>query len=85
MNERLPSTGFGGYLRDNPLGVLAVASVVLLCLLVAVTGTVAIVARTVGTWRSLFLMEQAFALTLPTVKVLMAVSIAASLGFVLRR
>lgn len=85
MSERLQSAGFGSYLRDNPFGVLAVASVVLLCVLVAAMGAVAIVARVMGTWESLFLMEQAFALTLPSVMILLVVSIAASVGFVLRR
>jgi hypothetical protein len=71
-------------LRANPFGVLAAASVTLLCVLVAGAGAVAVIARSVNTWRSLFLMEQAMAFLLPAVKVLMAVGLIASVGLVLR-
>jgi len=71
-------------LRANPFGVVAAASVTLLCVLVAGAGAVAVIARSVNTWRSLFLMEQAMALLLPAVKVLMVVGLVASVGLVLR-
>ncbi|WP_336339555.1 hypothetical protein [Haloarcula brevis] len=71
-------------LRANPFGVVAAASVTLLCVLVAGAGAVAVVARSVNTWRSLFLMEQAMAFLLPAVKVLMVVGLVASVGLVLR-
>ena len=71
-------------LRANPFGVLAAASVTLLCVLVAGAGAVAVIARSVNTWRSLFLMEQAMSFLLPAVKVLMIVGLVASVGLVLR-
>jgi hypothetical protein len=71
-------------LRANPFGVVAAASVTLLCVLVAGAGAVAVVARSVNTWRSLFLMEQAMGFLLPAVKVLMVVGLVASVGLVLR-
>jgi len=71
-------------LRADPFGVLAAASVTLLCVLVAGAGAVAVIARSVNTWRSLFLMEQAMAFLLPAVKVLMVVGLVASMGLVLR-
>lgn len=84
MYERLPTSGLGGYARDNPFGLLAALSIVLLTVLVAFIGIAAIVARVVGTWQSLFYMEQAFAMALPTVKVLMGVSIVASIAYIMR-
>jgi len=71
-------------LRANPFGVVAAASVTLLCVLVAGAGAVAVIARSVNTWRSLFLMEQAMEFLLPAVKVLMIVGLVASMGLVLR-
>ncbi|MEF8829296.1 MAG: hypothetical protein V5A49_09685 [Haloarcula sp.] len=71
-------------LRANPYGVVAAASVTLLCVLVAGAGAVAVIARSVNTWRSLFLMEQAMAFLLPAAKVLMVVGLVASVGLVLR-
>ncbi|EMA18689.1 hypothetical protein [Haloarcula argentinensis] len=71
-------------LRANPFGVVAVASVTLLCVLVAGAGAVAVIARSVHSWRSLFFMEQAMAFLLPAVKVLMVVGLVASVGLVLR-
>lgn len=71
-------------LRADPFGVVAAASVTLLCLVVAGAGAVAVVARAVNTWRSLFLMEQTMAYLLPTVKVLLAVGLIASFGLVVR-
>ncbi|EMA32958.1 hypothetical protein [Haloarcula japonica] len=71
-------------LRANPFGVVAAASVTLLCVLVAGAGAVAVIARSVNSWRSLFLMEQTMAFLLPTVKVLLVVGIVASMGLVLR-
>jgi hypothetical protein len=71
-------------LRANPFGVVAAASVTLLCVLVAGAGAVAVIARSVNTWRSLFLMEQAMALLLPAVQALMVVGLVASVGLVLR-
>ncbi|MBX0322210.1 hypothetical protein EGH21_04090 [Halomicroarcula sp. F13] len=68
--------------RTNPFGVVAVAAVSLLCLVVGGAGAVAIYAETVGTWRSLFLMEQTLALLVPTVKVLLAVAFVAGVGLV---
>jgi len=85
MSERLPTTGLGVTVRQHPFGVVAMTAIVLLCLLVAVVGAFAVVAQTVGTWESLFFMERAFALTVPTVKGLLAVSVVASMVFVLRR
>lgn len=70
-------------LRANPLGVVAAASVTLLCVLVAAAGAIAVVARSVNTWRSLFLMEQTIAFLLPAVKLLMAVGLTANVGLVL--
>ncbi|GCF14700.1 hypothetical protein Harman_26350 [Haloarcula mannanilytica] len=71
-------------LRTNPFGVVAAASVTLLCVLVAGAGAVAVIARSVNSWRSLFLMEQTMALLLPAVQVLMVVGLVASVGLVLR-
>lgn len=71
-------------LRANPFGVLAAASVTLLCLVVAAAGAIAVVAQSVNTWRSLFLMEQTMAFLLPAVKILMAVGLVASVGLVVR-
>ena len=71
-------------LRANPFGVVAAASVTLLCVLVAGAGAVAVIARSVNTWRSLFLMEQTMEFLLPAVKVLMIVGLVASMGLVLR-
>ncbi|MFU1780809.1 hypothetical protein ACM16X_05465 [Haloarcula japonica] len=71
-------------LRANLFGVVAAASVTLLCMLVAGAGAVAVIARSVNSWRSLFLMEQTMAFLLPTVKVLLVVGIVASMGLVLR-
>lgn len=68
--------------RANPFGLVAVASLSLLCLVVAGAGAVAIYAETVGTWRSLFLMEQTLTLLVPTVKVLLAVAFVAGVGLV---
>ena len=71
-------------LRANPFGVVAAASVTLLCVLVAGAGAAAVIARSVNSWRSLFLMEQTMAVLLPAVKVLMVVGLVASIGLVLR-
>jgi hypothetical protein len=71
-------------LRANPLGVVAAASVTLLCVLVAGAGAVAVIARSVNSWQSLFLMEQTMAFLLPAVKVLLVVGLLASMGLVLR-
>ena len=71
-------------LRANLFGVVAAASVTLLCVLVAGAGAVAVIARSVNSWRSLFFMEQTMAFLLPAVKVLMAVGLIASMGLVLR-
>lgn len=71
-------------LRANPFGVVAAASVTLLCVLVAGAGAVAVIAQSVNTWRSLFLMEQVMAFLLPGIKVLMIVGLVASMGLVLR-
>ncbi|AUG47694.1 hypothetical protein BVU17_09255 [Haloarcula taiwanensis] len=71
-------------LRVNPFGVVAAVSVTLLCVLVAGAGAVAVIAQSVNTWRSLFLMEQAMAFLLPAVKVLLVVGLVASVGLVLR-
>ena len=71
-------------LRANPFGVVAAASVTLLCVLVAGAGAVAVIARSVNSWRSLFLMEQAMASLLPVVKVLLVIGLIASIGLVLR-
>lgn len=71
-------------LHANPFGVIAAASATLLCVLVAGAGAVAVIARSVNSWRSLFLMEQAMAFLLPAVKVLMIVGLIASVGLVLR-
>ncbi|MFB6223539.1 MAG: hypothetical protein ABEH86_07685 [Haloarcula sp.] len=70
-------------LRANPLGVVAAASVTLLCVLVAAAGAIAVVAWSVTTWRSLFLMEQTIAFLLPVVKLLMVVGLTANVGLVL--
>lgn len=87
MHERVPTDPFGvvGWVRDEPAGAVAVAAVALLCLLVAAVGAVALVAQTIGTWESLFYMERAFALLLPAVKALLAVSVGASAVAVFRR
>ncbi|MDS0277771.1 hypothetical protein NDI85_08190 [Halomicroarcula sp. S1AR25-4] len=69
-------------LQGNLLGLTAAASVTLLCILVAGAGAIAIYAETVGTWRSLFLMEQALALLVPTVKALLAVAFVSGVGLV---
>ncbi|QIO21905.1 hypothetical protein [Haloarcula sp. JP-L23] len=69
-------------LQGNPFGLTAAASVILLCVLVAGAGAIAIYAETVGTWRSLFLMEQALALLVPTVKALLAVAFVSGVGLV---
>ncbi|EMA09066.1 hypothetical protein SAMN05443574_11498 [Haloarcula vallismortis] len=71
-------------LHANPFGVVAAASITLLCVLVAGAGAVAVIARSVNSWRSLFLMEQAMALLLPAVKVLLVVGLVASMGLALR-
>ncbi|MDS0223192.1 hypothetical protein NDI54_17755 [Haloarcula sp. S1AR25-5A] len=71
-------------LRANPFGVVAAASVTLLCVLVAGAGAVAVIARSVNSWQSLFLMEQTMAVLLPAVKVLMVVGLLACMGLVLR-
>lgn len=70
--------------RTDPLGVLAVGSVLLLTLLVAAVGTVAVLAESVGTWTSLFFMERTLAVAVPAVKWLLVFSLLASIGFVIR-
>jgi hypothetical protein len=87
MHERLPTdpAGLRERLRADPFGVVAVASVLALVVLVAAAGAISIYAETVGTWRSLFFMEQTLALLVPTVKALMVVSLAAGIGMVLQR
>jgi len=87
MHERLPTDPFGlvERLRADPFGVVAVASVLALVVLVAAAGAISVYAETVGTWRSLFFMEQTLALLVPTVKALMVVSLAAGVGMVLQR
>lgn len=76
MNKRLPA---------NPFGLVAAASVGLLLVLVMAAGTVAVVAQTIGSWRSLFLMEQTMAMLVPSAKLLVAVTFAAVFGLLLRR
>ncbi|KAA9398069.1 hypothetical protein Har1130_05625 [Haloarcula sp. CBA1130] len=71
-------------LRANPFGVVAAASVTLLCVLVAAAGAVAVIARLVNSWQSLFLMEQTMAFLLPAVKILLGIGLIASMGLVLR-
>ncbi len=75
MHERLPA---------DPFGLVAVASVGLLCVLVAGIGGLAIYAETQGNWRSLFFMEQATALVVPAVKTLLVVAFVAAVGLVAR-
>lgn len=86
MHERLPASPFNVVerLRARPFGVVAVSSVLLLVVLVAAAGAISVYAETVGTWRSLFFMEQALALLVPTVKLLLAISLAAGVGMVVR-
>jgi len=71
-------------LRANPFGVVAAASVTLLCVLVAGAGAVAVIARSVNSWHSLFFMEQTMAVLLPAVKVLLVVGLVACMGLVFR-
>lgn len=85
MHERLPTFGRDGRLWDDPFGVLAVVSVLLLCVLVTAVGAVAVVAQALGSWQALFYMEQVFAVSVPTVKGLMGLSVGASFVSILRR
>lgn len=75
MRESLPS---------DPFGLLAVVSFSSLCLLVAAAGGVAIWAETTSTWRSFFLMERTMAMAVPATKGLVATSVAAGVGLVVR-
>jgi len=75
MRERLPA---------DPFGLVAVGSATLLVVLVAGVGAIAVVAEAVATWRSLFLMEQALAMLVPTVKVLLAVALVSAVGLIVR-
>jgi len=76
MNKRLPA---------DPFGLLAAASVGLLLVLVIAAGAVAVVAQSVRTWRSLFLMEQTMAMLVPSAKILVAITFVAVIGLLIRR
>ncbi|MFW6435217.1 MAG: hypothetical protein ACOCY1_02450 [Halovenus sp.] len=85
MHERLPAVDSDGVLRGRPFGVAAFTSAILLCLLVTAAGIAAIYARSVGTWEALFYMERFFAFAVPTVKVLLTVSLVSGTVFLWRR
>jgi hypothetical protein len=85
MHERLPALDPDGVFRGRPFGVAAFVSVILLCLLVAAAGIVAIYARSVGTWEALFYMERFFAFAVPMVKALLTVCLVSGAVFIWRR
>lgn len=71
-------------LAADPFGALTLGFVGALCLVVAGVGAVAVVAELVGVWRYYLLMERTIALATPVATVLLAATILAGLGTVIR-
>lgn len=69
-------------LDANPIGIVTVATVTVLCLLVGGVGVVALWAEFVGTWQSLFIMEQVIATVTPAVVALAAGLILTAAGLI---
>ena len=68
--------------REQPVGALAVAVAVALCLVVASVGAVAIWAEFEHSWRSFFVMEQVMSTAAPATTLLLAAVIITGLGTV---
>lgn len=75
MRERLPT---------DPPRAIALASVSVLCLLVAGAGAFAVIAQLSNTWTYFFYMEQLFATLTPVVVIVAAIALLASIAVVLR-